>query len=352
MAPLQNTSFRSAMDPPQRGLVFGLHALVREMEHQGVTAAQVLEGTGLTPATLLDHRASVSRAQRLAIYANAVRLARRADVGLRAGQRQKISDFGIYGYSLACNRTLGDVMELSFPHLAQAGPVLRISQRLENGVRILRSHEPHSLGDLLPFAAEFWRSSSHSLLSKILGARFPSIRMLLPYPAPAHWREYSKIFDCKIEFDAGVMEWHISTDLDEWPLPEANPTTAIACSQICERMLPAGGSSPALERSVLEVLVAGPGRFRTVEEVADALAMSVRTFYRRLREEGLSYQGLVDEMRMKLAIEFLSHTAVPIDQIAAHTGFADASNFRRAFKRWTGVAPGAYRESRRHGGRA
>ena len=54
---------------------------------------------------------------------------------------------------------------------------------------------------------------------------------------------------------------------------EANPTTAIACSQICERMLPAKGSCPRLERSVLEVLVAGPGRFRTVEEVADALAM-------------------------------------------------------------------------------
>ncbi|MFX6499058.1 AraC family transcriptional regulator ligand-binding domain-containing protein, partial [Acinetobacter baumannii] len=85
--------------------------------------------------------------------------------------------------------------------------MLQISFRVENGTAILRSHGTQSLGQLLPFVAEFWRSSMTALFSRVLEAPFPTTRMMFPFPAPVHWRNYERMFNCPIEFDAGAMEW-------------------------------------------------------------------------------------------------------------------------------------------------
>lgn len=91
---------------------------------------------------------------------------------------------------------------------------------------------------------------------------------------------------------------------------------------------------------VLELLEAGsPG----IEDVARRMNCSGRTLQRRLAERNLNYQMLLDNIRKDMAIELLSTTELPITQIASRTGFADDSTFHRAFKRWTGASPGAFR---------
>ncbi|NPU94649.1 MAG: helix-turn-helix domain-containing protein [Gammaproteobacteria bacterium] len=91
---------------------------------------------------------------------------------------------------------------------------------------------------------------------------------------------------------------------------------------------------------VMEMLESGsPG----IEDVAKRMNCSGRTLQRRLAERNLNYQMLLDNIRKDMAIELLSTTALPITQIALRTGFADDSTFHRAFKRWTGASPGAYR---------
>lgn len=216
--------------------LFGLDALFAEMAHEGVSAQEVLAGTGIRIRQFDDPRTLISRHQRLAIYRNAYRLAKRPDVGLLAGARQRISDFGVYGYALASSPTLGAALDLSIKHLRQAGPVLQISSRIEGETGILRSHDPWSVGDLLPFVAEFWRSSINSLLSRILEAPFPSVRMFLPYPAPAHWRAYTQTFGCPVEFGADVMEWHYDANARGRKLANANPMTALVCENFCEQV--------------------------------------------------------------------------------------------------------------------
>jgi AraC-like DNA-binding protein len=91
---------------------------------------------------------------------------------------------------------------------------------------------------------------------------------------------------------------------------------------------------------VLELLQTGsPG----IEDVARRMNCSGRTLQRRLAERNLNYQMLLDNIRKDMAIELLSTTELPITQIATRTGFADDSTFHRAFKRWTGASPGAFR---------
>ena len=76
---------------------------------------------------------------------------------------------------------------------------------------------------------------------------------------------------------------------------------------------------------------------------AEALYMAPSTLQRRLAADGTSFQALKDELRRDLAIVRLNTSTVPLAALAYELGFADSAAFQRAFKSWTGSAPGAYR---------
>ena len=80
-----------------------------------------------------------------------------------------------------------------------------------------------------------------------------------------------------------------------------------------------------------------------MEQMAERLHMSPRTLHRHLVDAGSSYQDILDDVRRRLAIEFLRNTELSIDEVSARVGFSDASNFRKAFKKWTGKLPGEFR---------
>jgi AraC-like DNA-binding protein len=82
-----------------------------------------------------------------------------------------------------------------------------------------------------------------------------------------------------------------------------------------------------------------------MEELANTHNMSERTLRRRLAEEETSYRDLLDEVRSHLAREYLRDTPLTVVDIASLLGFEDVANFRRAFRRWTGLAPQKYRET-------
>lgn len=74
--------------------------------------------------------------------------------------------------------------------------------------------------------------------------------------------------------------------------------------------------------------------------------MSSRTLKRRLAEQQTTFGELLDEVRKRDSLQLLLNVDRSIDEIAARVGYADPSNFRRAFQRWTGQSPTAYRRSR------
>lgn len=84
----------------------------------------------------------------------------------------------------------------------------------------------------------------------------------------------------------------------------------------------------------------------SLEEVSDLLAMTPQTLRRRLHQEGQGYQALKDALRRDAAIEYLARADLSLIDISALLGFSEPSTFHRAFKKWTGVAPGEYRHTR------
>ena len=91
-----------------------------------------------------------------------------------------------------------------------------------------------------------------------------------------------------------------------------------------------------------------PQAITQMETIAAEIGMAPRTLHRHLAAEGTSFRRLVDEVREALAEEMLAHR-MTIDEVAERLGYAEASSFVHAFKRWKGVAPGAYRQGRSGG---
>ena len=93
----------------------------------------------------------------------------------------------------------------------------------------------------------------------------------------------------------------------------------------------------------LHVSPDGPPR---IESVARAARCSARTLQRRLREAGLTYSGLLEEVRLEIAARMLEEAGKKVIDIALDLGYSDQANFTRAFRRWAGVPPSEYRRLR------
>jgi len=92
------------------------------------------------------------------------------------------------------------------------------------------------------------------------------------------------------------------------------------------------------------------GEMPSLDEVSRVLGLTPQTLRRRMQEEGQGFQSLKDHLRRDAAIEYLARPDMTLLDIADQLGFSEASTFHRAFKKWTGVAPGEYRQRHRPAG--
>jgi AraC-like DNA-binding protein len=81
----------------------------------------------------------------------------------------------------------------------------------------------------------------------------------------------------------------------------------------------------------------------SLEHAAKVLNMSPRTLIRKLAADDLSFQGIKDGFRRDLAIRELTRATKSLERISYEIGFSSPAVFHRAFRRWTGVTPAAYR---------
>ena len=103
---------------------------------------------------------------------------------------------------------------------------------------------------------------------------------------------------------------------------------------------------PQCLTGIIEKLLssASNGQVANLELMADMLNQSPRTLRRRLVAEGTTFSEIVDTWRFKSSLDLLAQEKSRIDTIAERLGYANAPNFERAFKRWTGQTPGDYRD--------
>jgi AraC-like DNA-binding protein len=143
--------------------------------------------------------------------------------------------------------------------------------------------------------------------------------------------------------DSDVIELVLEKNAVERILPTGNAELAYQNDKIIADYLARFDSERLSERVraiFMDRMVTG--KF-TEDQIAEQLDISLRSLQRRLREERTSYQQLLDETRLELALQYINRTQLSVAQISPLLGFSNSSNFNRAFKRWLGLPPSRYR---------
>lgn len=247
--------------------------------------------------------------------------------------------------SLGC-RDLGGAMRrgIAFYGLFPGGPDLVLAADGPEAVFGVRG----DLGgrDEDRFLTECLLIISHRLCSWLVGRRIPLLRASFGYPPPAHKDEYPSLFGCPVRFGQARTEAVFDARWLTAPLvrDEAALEQMLRRSPFELLSRRAYGTTVAeqVHRDLGRALLASP-RLPSLDETAARLALSPATLRRRLQHEGTSFQQLKDAVRRDAAIAGLAEGREPIAELAARLGFSEDTSFHRAFRRWTGTTPGAYR---------
>ena len=167
----------------------------------------------------------------------------------------------------------------------------------------------------------------------------------LPYPEPGYLEEYYDIFGNEVHFNCTQARISFAEEWLDTTLPSSNPALLALYERECQRLLADLEEQDSLSEQTRQLLRKLEGHYPQMPQVADMLNFSPRTYRRRLEEEAVSFQQLLDQVRSEHASHYLQSTHLPLATIAYMVGFNDVSNFRRAYIKWTGQTPREARDA-------
>jgi AraC-like DNA-binding protein len=184
----------------------------------------------------------------------------------------------------------------------------------------------------------------HRFGSWLIGRRINLIEANFTFDAPVNQAEYRKMFYCGVQFNSQYtgLKFPIKFLSEKIVQNETSLRSFLIQSPADLLARPDEGNSLV---SQIRVIIGDDlsQELPNFEFVADALHTSAQTLRRRLKEEGLTYQELKDQMRRDTALFYLGRGDLSIQDVSEKLGFSEPSTFHRAFKKWTGITPGAYR---------
>lgn len=305
----------------------------------------LLDSAGVSEAWLATPQARISAEQFATMWLSAVRVLDDEFFGLDARQMRSGS-FAMLCRSVISARTLGQAMNRFLRGIELFLVEVR-GELLSDGdqARVV-VHSTHQDIEHRRIAQELFITIVHGVLCWLAGQRVPLLRAQFQYPRPDHADEYPVVFSrCStfgaevtvVAFDSAWLGRRVMQN--EASLKQFLATSPMSLLVKYRRPKRWAGQVRHL------LLTTDPAQWPSLKSVAAALQTTTTTLARRLTDEGTRYQSIKDELRRDRAITLLAHSTRSIDEIAIELGYEDPRAFYRSFRRWTGSAPGAFRQA-------
>jgi AraC-like DNA-binding protein len=327
--------------------VHALH-LVTLVRRWNVPAEDLLAPVGLVEASLADPGARLGLAQIEALVARARTLTREPGLGLYLGLQMSISSHGYLGFAAMSAATVRDALALATRFAPTRTDALRLRLHEDAGSAALVIEERADLGAardfvILALLVGIWQ------MGRALTGRELDGRMDVAFAEPAYMARFAPFAGGRLRFDQPAHQLVFDAAVLELPMKMADPAALRLAAEQCERELATlrAGADERVLAQVERLVARAGGGFRSLDEVARALHLSPRTLKRRLAAEGASFSDVVEHERRERALLLLAAPDLPLDAVAERLGYSDVANFTRAFRRWTGTTPGAYRRAGR-----
>jgi len=311
--------------------------LIDMVESAGCDRDQLLAGTSLAETGMSSIGARVSDRDFATLVGNALRLTRNPALGLDLGLRLNLSAHAVLGQAFMTCRDLNQVMDLFLKYYHLLAPALHLEYEEVGDYCVLTT--VGSVAETpVEFGYELMYGAILNTLNGLLG-RPVKLHIEVPYPAPDHVARYHEVFGEDVHFDCVSGRISFLREILDTPLPSSNPALRSLYEGECERLLADLEGEESVAEQTLQLLRKLEGQYPQMPQLAKMLNFSPRTYRRRLEAENCSYQELLDQVRASHATRYLQNTRLPLSSIAYMIGFNDASNFRRAYFKWTGRTP-------------
>jgi AraC-like DNA-binding protein len=322
-------------------------ALWKALEEAGVDAREVFETAGFDPALLARPgvRVPVSVIRRL--WLGAVEVTGNPCIGLDAVRHLHPTAGHALGYACLASATVKEAMQRFARYFRVVNEATRPQfEETDSGFCL---HLTFAGGTPLVPAANLdgLLASALALARKCAGEQFSPQRVELMHPAPDCAARLEAYFKSAIEFEAPRYAMHFERGAMLKVLPTGNPELVLSAEQMLRDYLARMDRADVVAQArklIAERLTSGEP---LAGDVARALAASPRTLQRRLNRNGTSFAKLLDQTRRELAVEYLRDPENTVEETAFLVGFAETASFNRAFRRWTGNSPTAFRDANR-----
>lgn len=333
-----------------------VHMLPDVASDLGVRMAPLLDGAGIVGRDVPWDDRIVARAQVCALLRGLARAAGDAQVGFRLGPAAEAMRLGLSGDALFAGATLRDCLALHAVHMPdlQQGVEMAVVERdgQAHWIHKMRDADPQMTGHLTEGIAAFVVGAVRAILGE------PEAKLLVTFPHRplAPMSRYEDALHCAVAFRSGT-DLAITFDaalLDRRnvlrPLPSLLPagrTRSEALIRPVEGLALGEAEFVAALRGIVgAAALAGPP---SLQDACGILGLSPRSLQRRLAGMGLSWEALVDQWRRETAEAMLADPACRVGRVARRLGYGDPAHFVRAFRRWTGTSPSAFRRERIEG---
>jgi AraC-like DNA-binding protein len=322
-------------------------SLLSLMLERGHREADLLAGSQLTREQLQDQRAQIGAWQYAVLLATALRLDRDHGLAYELGLRSQVTKHGFVGFGLISCANLREAIEFSERYFRARVPAFTNAMTVQGDEVVIELRETVPLGPYRAFVMDLVVVELCSLFAKVMGLDPASAgwasRIHVPHTEPQAYARYRDRLP-PFTFNQRAVEIHFPARMLDEPIATADPVSVQLAIERCEQEMSRQAAASGTRGQVVERLRCEGGRYPELAEVAEQLHVSERTLKRRLQAEGCSFQSLLDEVRQRDAERLLANPQLAIKQVADAVGYADPANFARAFGKWTGLSPKAWRD--------
>jgi AraC-like DNA-binding protein len=321
-------------------------AMVRTAEARGVATADLMDAAGISREYLDDPDARLPGATVLGIWTALRERTGDPVLQLVAPTSLPFGAYRVIDHLVAASATVGDGIRQFGRFFGLIADAVKLSVEDDASEHrlclIMADGRP-----VPPMYVDYVFAALVGRVRMRIRPMLAVLRVELRQPRPAASAPYEEVFHAPVIFGAAADRLCFSAS--EWDSPMDTADASLArlledhARVLCRRIPPAAWS---FRDEVQKTIVAARPEGGSVEDVARALHVSVRTLQRKLVAIGTTFKEVSETVRGQLAEEYLTDPTVSIAEVAFMLGFSDQSSFNRAFRRWTGKSPGRWRRGR------
>jgi len=309
----------------------------------GISREKLLEDTGLVDADLADVDSRLDGVAMGRLMMRAVALTKEPGLGFYFGLHVKLSAHGSVGFAAMTSATLRDALEAGTKYYGLRSGHSSMSYRVVGDSVEIEIHEVVPLGPVREFVMDALMTELSQMARNLTGQQVHG-RFEVRHREPRYFQGFAHLLPGPVRFERPKDLLILPARWLDTPLVFADELASAKAVERCEHELATLDEASSLLASIRRQMRARSSGFPSLTELADRRHVSTRTIKRQLAAHGTSFQRILDELRRDRAIAMLASGDVSVDRVAEQLGYADPSNFNRAFKRWMGMSPSAFRE--------